>query len=175
MEKKKALIMIDVQKEYITDGRPFCIETIGPSLEKAKEALEHARDEGWTILHVRHLQEGSIFHPDSEYSQFVSGFEPLPDEHSFIKGDFSCFSSNEFKEFMESLKGHDIYIAGYGSTMCCLATIIDGYHRGFTFTFIHDASSSKRSDQFDEVTRHQHVIDHLSTFAQMVTTAEVKK
>ena len=71
MEKKKALLLIDIQQEYVSEGRPFFISTIGPSLRNAKKVLETARAESWKILHVKHLQNGAIFHPDSQYSNFL--------------------------------------------------------------------------------------------------------
>ena len=37
------LVLVDVQKEYITEGRPFCLETIGESLENLRRLLAHGR------------------------------------------------------------------------------------------------------------------------------------
>ena len=74
---------------------------------------------------------------------------------------------------MELLKDYEIFVIGYGSTMCCMATIIDGYHRGFRFTFVQDASHSKRSAQFNEVVRHMHAVDQLSIFANITNTSDI--
>ncbi|MEK4418525.1 isochorismatase family protein [Bacillus sp. FSL K6-0268] len=173
MEKKKVLLLIDIQQEYVSEGRPFFISTISPSLKNAKKVLETARAESWEILHVQHLQDGAIFHPDSQYSNFIPGFEPKNNEFIFTKENFSCFSDLVFSNHMEPLIDYEIFVIGYGSTMCCMATIIDGYHRGFRFTFVQDASHSKRSAQFSEVVRHIHAVDQLRTFANITNTADI--
>ena len=92
MTDSKVLVVIDVQREYVTPGRPFHIKSIGPSLENAKNMLTHARGEGWPIVHVRHLQDGEIFNRESEFSDFVEGFAPQAGELEISKGNYSCFS-----------------------------------------------------------------------------------
>ena len=54
------LVLVDVQKEYITEGRPFCLETIGESLENLRRLLAHGRKMGWKIVHMRHQQNAVL-------------------------------------------------------------------------------------------------------------------
>lgn len=171
--KKPVLVVIDIQKEYITKGRSFCLENIGPSLINARNILDHARKNQWTVIHVQHFQEGEIFNKNSEFSALVSGFEPIKGEHLVIKNDFSSYSSPEFVPLMKEYKEHPIFVIGYGSTMCCLSTIIDGYHRGNQFTFIKDASLAKKGSRFDELSTHEYATDIISTYAQVKTAQEV--
>ncbi|SFT01407.1 cysteine hydrolase [Marininema halotolerans] len=173
MHERNALVLIDIQREYVTEGRPFHIRSIGPSLENAKKLLENARTEGWAIAHVRHLQEGKIFNDNSEFSDFVSGFEPRIGEREIVKNQFSCFSSPEFSQMMERLQEYRIHVIGYGSTMCCLSTIVEGYHRGFQMVFVHDASNAKKMDRFGEESHHAHVTEILSTFAEVLPTKRI--
>ncbi|SDX23548.1 Nicotinamidase-related amidase [Marininema mesophilum] len=173
MNERNALVLIDIQREYVTEGRPFYIRSIGPSLENAKTMLEKARTEGWMVVHVRHLQEGEIFNADSEFSDFVQGFEPRIGEREITKYKFSCFSSEEFSEMMDRLKEYRIHIVGYGSTMCCLSTIVEGYHRGHQMIFIHDASNAKEMDKFSEESHHAHATEIMATFADVATTQEI--
>ena len=62
------LVLVDVQKEYITEGRPFCLETIGESLNNLRRLLAHARSRGWKIVHMRHQQNAECFSYGSKYS-----------------------------------------------------------------------------------------------------------
>lgn len=168
MSAKPILVVVDVQKEYVTEGRPYFINGIGPSLERARESLAAARAAGWEVLHVRHLQDGDLFGRGSAFSAFVPGFEPRPGEPEFIKGDYSCYSSPEFAAKMKESLGRPVYVVGYGSTKCCLATIIDGYHRGQELFFVSDASDAKRSDRFDERSLHEHATDILRSYCTVV-------
>ncbi len=167
------LVNIDIQKEYETEGRSYWIRGIQSSLQNAKKILGYARKKDWKVYHVRHIQDGDLFGNKSPYSQFIAGFEPKPGEAEFVKSDYSCYSLKEFVERLGQSKKEDVVITGYGSTKCCLATIIDGYHRGQRFIFVSDASCAKRSEQFDEESLHKHAVDIISSFAKVVSTSEI--
>jgi nicotinamidase-related amidase len=171
--QSKVLVVIDIQREYVTEGRAFHLKGIAPSLENAGRVLAKAREDGWDIVHVRHLQAGEIFNPESEYSGFVTGFEPIAGELSVVKSNFSSFSSPEFASVMERYKGLEIFVVGYGSTMCCLSTIIEGYHRGHRMVFVADASLAKSTARFDEASTHAYATDILATFSRITTATEV--
>ena len=169
----KVLVVIDVQKEYVTEGRLFNIRSIGPSLKNAKSVLDHARSAGWQVIHMRHLQAGTIFNPESEFSAFVEGFEPIASEANFSKNDFSCYSDTQFASLMATLKDKEIVVIGYGTTMCVLSTIIDGYHRGQKFTLVEDATAAKSSQLKSEEALRDHCVDILRTFAKVTNTASL--
>lgn len=166
------LVVIDVQREYNTPGRLFNIDSIGDSLTNGKCVLDHARKQGWHIVHVRHMQDGDIFNPKSEYSGFIDGFNPQGGEREIHKGNFSCFSSEEFTKELESRKSDQVFVIGYGTTMCVISTIIDGYHRGYSMNLVADATRAKKSD-FDEQSTQQHAISILNTFCSVKSTKEI--
>jgi ureidoacrylate peracid hydrolase len=174
---QKVLVVVDIQREYVTPGRPFHIASIGPSLENARRVLETARKRGWPIYHVRHLQDGALFNRGDELSGFVQGFEPQADEREIHKGNFSCYSAPEFVEAMarHAARGDEIVLIGYGSTMCCLSTIIDGYHRGQKMTFVPEASRAKASTRFGEESLHAHATDIISTYARVMTAHQLSE
>ena len=82
------LIVIDIQKEYITPGRPFYLNGIQENLENAKKVLKFCRAKSdWSIAHVQHFRQeddAAIFNRHQpEFSGFVEGFEPLKGEYYF--------------------------------------------------------------------------------------------
>lgn len=171
------LVLIDIQREYTTPGRPFYLNGIDSSLENCNEILTLARDKDWTIVHIKHLKAGSpIFNPESEHSDFATGFEPSAGETIITKDLYSCYSAEEFRRLMETTDAEHIYIIGYNSIMCCLSTVIDGYHRGNTLTFIEDASLAKATAEFDEADMHKHSISIIKTarYANVITTDDLK-
>jgi nicotinamidase-related amidase len=165
------LLLIDIQKEYNTPGRPYFLNGIDTSLKYAKFMLDFARKNQWEIIHVKHLQEGELFSKDKSHSEFVEGFEPSADEKIFEKSNFSCFTSCNFTKYMENHINKNIYVAGYGSTMCCLSTIIEGYHRGFKMNFIQDASLAKAAGGRSEQELHEAANIIIAPFASTVTTS----
>lgn len=167
------LVLVDVQKEYTTEGRPFCLETIGPSLENLRKLQAHAREKGWRVVHIRHQQNSEYFTYHGEFSEFIEGFEPIEGEVVMIKSDFSCFSSPDFQALVDRLRNRELILCGYSATMCCLSTLIDAHHRGYEFTFVSDATCAKRTKRFGEQDMKEHVVDIASAYAKMATTDEI--
>lgn len=169
----KALVVIDVQKEYTTPGRRFHIKDIAASLENAQSMLAVARENGWPVIHVKHQQEGEVFNPASELSAFVDGFAPLDGEAVAVKHNISSFSSPAFAQFVAAHAKHEFVVVGYGTTMCCLSTIIDGYNRGYKFSIVGDACAARASDAFSEQSMHEHALKILAPFSK-VTSLEAE-
>ena len=168
------LVLVDIQKEYIAQGRPFYLETIAESLNNLKKLLNYGRQKNWKIIHMAHQQNADTFHYDSEFSEFIEGFEPIDGEMSFKKSDFSCFSCPEFLAAIDKNRHEDIFLAGYGATMCCLSTLVDAHHRGYDINFVTDATCAKKSARYDEQDLKEHIVDIADAFASnLVTTQEV--
>lgn len=167
------LIAIEIQREYTTRGRPYFMEGIEESLENCRKILAHAREQNWTIAHVRHEQPGSVFGQTQAATQFVKGFEPLPREYLFTKSNFSCYSNPGFEKFMETSRPDQVYLIGYSSPMCCLSTIVEGYHRGHELTFVTDASLARATPNAEEKTAHLHATHIISSYANLVETHQV--
>jgi nicotinamidase-related amidase len=168
----KALVVIDVQREYIAAGRPFQIQGIGPSLNNAYTMLRYARGQGWPIVHVKHLQDGDLFNHASDKSDFIDGFIPEANEALAIKSNYSSFSSDTFAQFVANHPEHELVVVGYGTTMCCLSTIVDGYHRGHRFALVEDACAARAAKDYSEQSMHEHAVAILGPFARIARTVE---
>jgi len=169
------LVLIDVQREYTTEGRPFFLDGIGPSLDACRRLLAHARAQGWEVAHVRHEQDKEPFKTGGEHTRFVPGFEPRRDEPVFVKNRLSAFSSEGFAEYAQRAQegGRRLVVAGYGGTMCCLSTAVEGMHRGVRVTWVHDASLSRRSAIAPEAEVHRHVTETMRIYSDVVAEAQV--
>ncbi len=74
---------------------------------------------------------------------------------------------------MTTAKPDEIIVIGYGSSMCCLCTVIDGIHRGYNFTVVADATASKHLASISEDEMHSSAINILSQYAKIKTTSEL--
>lgn len=159
---KNVLILVDIQKEYNTPGRPFYLNGIEESLANCKKILLHARKHNWEVVHIMHSNKNKPatdrFMPGTEYFNFIDEFEPSSAEHCFIKTDFSCYSSEKFAAYMDELHINDsdskIYMIGYNSTMCCLSTLEEARRLGHKYNYIFDASYAKAFDGLSEIETH---------------------
>lgn len=170
---KKLILAIDIQNEYVTEGRPFNIKGIKRSLNNAQSIIESARKKGIPVWHMRHENEKNVFVKGSNLSNYISDFIPKPGEKNFIKNMYSCFSSSEFTQRVAEEKPEEIIIIGYGSSMCCTCTIIDGIHRGYHFTLIEDATASRSFPHASEEEMHCSAINVLKQYAQIKNTSEI--
>lgn len=176
------LIVIDIQKEYTTPGRPFYLNDIQDSLDNAKKLLEFCRTQSdWSIAHVQHFRQEAdavIFNRHQlEFSGFVEGFKPLEGEYYFEKSIYSCYSNSDFAAFMEKRKQEPIYIIGYGTTKCVLSTVIDGFHRGHhSLVVVSDATYAKAESThgFTEKALHQAMLAVIqSSYAKIQSLNEI--
>lgn len=174
------LLLIDFQREYNTKGRSFYIKEIEESLGNAQSILRHARKNKWTIIHVKHYNDlefknTEVFLKGNKYAEYIDEFIPLKTETEFEKNNYSCFSNKEFTEFLEKYKSEKIFVVGYNSRMCVLSTIIEGYHKGYKFYFVHDSSNAKADMIYTEKEIHGVMTSVLATFSQVVSTKEIVK
>lgn len=169
------LVAIDIQREYTTEGRPFHIDGIEESLQNCRRMLDHARRQKWIVAHVRHVQGGAVFNPQSEYSRFVEGFEPRQGEPCFEKSKLSCLSTDGFARLMGgALEGRNpVRIMGYSGQMCCLSTLVDLFHLGLRATYVHDASLSRASSIDDPRNMHRYVGEICRIYADLCGTSEL--
>jgi len=165
---KNILILVDIQNEYITKGRPFYLNGIESSLQRCRDLLSHARDNSWEIVHVQHSNgEGSIkFNPETPYYEFVKGFEPKTGELHCVKNDFSCYSSVKFSKYLDSINNStdcNVYLIGYNSVMCCLSTLEEARRKNHKINFISDASYAKSLPGFSELESHKFMVELYKT------------
>ena len=174
------LLLIDIQKEYTTEERPFYLNNIDHSIENCKKMLTHARENAWRIIHVQHSNGPSAprFNPNEPFFKFVDGFEPLVGEEHYVKNDFSCYSNTELSSRMDEIaSGTDekIYMIGYNSVMCCLSTLEEARRRKHKITFVSDASLAKDIGIGNEEAMHEVMLKlyQAKTLAEIKKTAEI--
>jgi ureidoacrylate peracid hydrolase len=170
---KKIVFAIDIQREYVTEGRRFHIAGIESSLANARKVIEGARDAGVPVWHVQHVQDGSIFDRNSEYVDFIGGFEPLEGEPVFQKDLYNAFSTPELAQAVIEAKPEEIVVIGYATGLCCISTIIDGTHRGHSFTLVEDATGTKSANGISEDDMHQSAVNVIRQYAQVKGADEV--
>lgn len=170
---KPVVIAIDIQREYTTPGRPYCMAGIQPSLDNCRRIIRQARSAGWPVIHVRHLQDGSVFNPQDLHSQFVEGCEPAQGEAVVTKSKLSSYSNDEFRRILDGHDSAEFLVIGYGSNMCCLATIVSGAVFGHRFSFIHDASWARAVGGSTEQEAHASASRILGIHARLRTTDEL--
>ena len=162
------LLLVDMQQEYEIAGRPLALPRIGPALDNCRLALDHARESGIQVAYVRWIG-APLFQAGTRFARWIEGFEPQGCDMIFDRDRPSCFASPSFADVMER-GSPPLVIAGFAGEAACLATAIDGYHRGQDVTFLNDASASHGLDGIAAEDIHRSVSAVLRAFADVTST-----
>lgn len=164
------LVMVDLQREYVTEGRALHVPANEAAIVNCKKALSHARKIGIPVAFMRLSLKSSFFNTATDFSRWIDGVQPLGGDFVFEREKPSCYSSSAFCDVIER-SGGNFVIAGFSGDGACLATVIDGFNRGHNITFLLDASASQPIADFREQS-HKAVCGLISLYGHTVGTDE---
>lgn len=178
---KNVLVLIDIQMELISPGRVYYLDGIEPSLENCRAMLNYARKSEWEIIHIQHSngKGAQCFAPETDYFNFINGFEPAVNEKWFVKHDYSCYSNADYASCLNTIstsgEEYKIYVIGYSSAMCVLSTLEEARRKSHPMHLIEDAVSSRAIDGKTEPETHQFMVNLYKTkkLATVVTCESV--
>jgi nicotinamidase-related amidase len=114
--RKYALIIIDMQNDFVLPGAPFCVAGAYNTIPSIKRLLDFFRGQGWPVFHVirEYRADGSDIEltrlngflnnkryavPGTKGCDVVDGLAPVEGEYRVIKNRFSGFMNTEL-DFM---------------------------------------------------------------------------
>ena len=165
----QTLVLVDLQQEYIASPRVLALEETKGALANCRAALAHARAMGLPVAFVRWIDRTPIFNKASRFSRWIEGFEPHGVDMIFERNRPSCYASADFAEVMGG-SGGSFVLAGFAGEAACLATAIDGFHRGHTISFLADASASHALDDIAANDVHRVVSSVAGLYGEVTTT-----
>lgn len=160
MEQKTALIIIDMQNDFVLPNAPMCVAgalAIVPNLQKI---LHYFRNACWPIFHLvreyradgsdiektrlpNFLNDQSYCVPGSPGCEIVEQLSPIPGEYRIVKNRFSGFMNTELDFILRRLKVNNIVVCGVQYPNCIRATVYDGVSFGYDVTLITDATGAE--------------------------------
>ena len=166
------LILLDLQKEYVSSGRAFSIDQIDGCIGNCQRLLDAGRANGLPIAHFRQLMSGPYFNPSTSFSEWIEEFRPRPSEMVYERRMPSCYDNEIFSAFMESMGNPVLFLAGLTAERACLSTIVDAAHRQHSITFISDASASLEIGGRSSSESHGFVSDLIQEYCDVISTDE---
>lgn len=133
------LICMDLQSEFITEGRPHKISAPARTISNCRELQSHWRKQLWPIAHLKRIATAAYFNPTSSLTEWLSELGPLPGELAFEHSLPSAFSSIKFADFMKYIGPLRCFVSGFALQESILATVVEGFHRGIRFDVVVDA------------------------------------
>ncbi|SAK81596.1 isochorismatase hydrolase [Caballeronia arationis] len=176
---RRALIVIDVQNEYVTGNLPIEYPDVNVSLANIGRAIDAAHAHRVPVVVVRQVAPATspLFAQDSHGAELHEVVASRPHAHRIDKALPSAFAGTDLADW---LAGHEIdtlVIAGYMTHNCDDSTVKHAVHSGLAVEFLSDATGAVPYENragrasAEEIHRVFSVVMQ-SRFAAVLTTAE---
>lgn len=140
----KALIIIDMQNDYFSDGK-MTLAGIENAMNNTMKLIEDAKAKGYDIFFIQHIstrKDAGFFLPHSEGAKLHNRFD-LSIGTVIEKHYPNSFRETSLEEKLQSKGIKDLIICGAMSHMCVDTTVRAAFDLGYSVELIGDACATK--------------------------------
>ncbi len=158
-----ALIIVDMQNDFVLLGAPACVAGAYVTLPKIREALDFWHKLDWPVIYLyrEYRRDGSdievtrlesflrgkpVCLPGSEGAKIVQSIAPQPSDYQVMKNRFSGFMDTELDFILRRRGVESIVVCGTQYPCCVRATLVDGICYGYQVACLTDATSAASED-----------------------------
>lgn len=176
-QPNRALIVIDVQNEYVTGNLLIEYPPVQDSLANIGRAMDAAHAAGIPVIVVQHdsPESAPLFAKGSETWQLHPVVGDRPHSHLINKTMASAFTGTDLAQWLTEHGIDTLTVIGYMTHNCNASTIFHASHAGWKVEILSDASGSVPYENAagkasaEEIHRAFTVVFH-SNFAAVATT-----
>ena len=176
---RRALIVIDVQNEYVDGNLRIEYPDVWTSLANIGQAMDAARFAAIPVIVVQTVlpESAPVFAKGTRGADLNVMVTTRPFDHLILKPLPSSFARTGLLEWLQARSIDTLTVCGYMTHNCDDATVKDAVHAGLAVEFLSDASGSlpyanrAGSASAEELHRITTVVMQ-SRFAAVLTTAE---
>lgn len=141
---RRALIVIDVQNEYVSGNLPIEYPEINLSLKNIGKAMDAARDTGIPVVVVQNTAPAGapIFDKGSLGWELHETVASRAYDHYVEKLLPSAFSGTNFAAWITDHQINTLTAAGYMTHNCVASTVVEALHAGLAVEVLDDATGS---------------------------------
>ena len=174
MDKKYALLVIDVQNYFFEKSSPAYLDNGPKILPRVNRLIALAKGRKWPVVYTSHraparpgnlMAERWAHLPSGAESRLYRGLAIVPGALKLGKEHFSAFFDTGLEAYLRKKKVTDVAVCGVMTHLCLDTTVRHGFMLGFRPTVISDSCCSK--------TRKHHQAALLALghgFARIITT-----
>lgn len=175
----RALIIIDVQNEYIDGKLKICFPDLFTSMPNIDVAMDAAGDAKIPLVVVQHIEsaDSPLFARGSHGAALHEEVASRTADHTIEKSEVSAFRGTDLEEWLRAHAIDTVTICGFMTQHCCEGTARDAAALGFRVEFLSDATGTidlvNEAGTVSAAALHRSVLVTLqSEFAAVATTAE---
>lgn len=141
---RRALIVIDVQNEYLTGNLPIEYPDVQQSLGNITRAMDAARAHGMPIVVVQQLApvDSPLFARGSHNGALHPAVAQRPHDHRVEKWLPSALAGTDLGPWLQARDIDTLVVVGYMTHNCNDSTIRQAVHEGWQVEYLHDASGA---------------------------------
>ncbi|MEA2016283.1 MAG: isochorismatase family cysteine hydrolase [Actinomycetota bacterium] len=145
---KKALLIIDMLNDFVSDGAPLKVPDIKKIINPIKREIEKARSEGSQVIylcdnHQKDDKEFKLFPPHAvkgtEGARIIDDLKPEGNDIIVRKNTFSGFFNTNLDEILKKLSVERLIVTGDVINICVLYTVAGAVMRGYKVDVVKDA------------------------------------
>lgn len=141
---KRALLLIDVQNEYVTGNLPIEYPPLATSLKNIEVAIKTAQSHSIPIVVVQQMapETSPIFAKGShgwELHPLVASLKPDLLVHKQLP---SALAGTQLAQWLKTEEIDTLTVTGYMTQNCNESTIRQATHEGWAVEFLHDAAGT---------------------------------
>lgn len=177
-ETRRALLVIDVQKEYFAGKLPV---TYPPgSLENIVKVMEHARQNRIPVIVIQHTsteKDAPVFRKGTKEWDIHPKIASQAYDRLIEKNFPGSFTGTNLASWLKERDIDTIVITGYMTQMCCDTTARQAFHMGLAVEFLSDATgtlpiSNKGGSVTAEELHRATLVTQAMKFSKVMTTDE---
>lgn len=141
---KRALVVIDLQNEYLPSGN-LPLSGIEAAVGNAVKVIADARAKGIPVIHVRHEfvhGEAPVFVPGTPNVEIQPDVAPQNGEPVIVKNYPNSFRETNLEQLLDERGVEEVVIVGAMSHMCVDAGVRAAADLGYAVTVLHDACAT---------------------------------
>lgn len=158
--QKTALIVVDMENDFIAPGAPMETPAGRAILPNLKRAIAFCRENGIRVIYTAHAHRrdgcdmglfDDLWPPIASRAGLVDGelgveiypeIAPQPDEITVKKHRYSAFYGTDLEIVLRGLGADTVVITGVTTENCCHATARDAMFRDFKVVFLSDSTAT---------------------------------
>jgi len=160
--KKFALLIIDMQNDFVIDGAPLRVARAAAIIPKVREVLDLFRSKKSPVFHILriHRMDGSDVEitrqerfrqqpfavEGTKGAAVVDVLRPLSGEYVIPKIRMSAFIGTELDLMLRNLAVTDIVVTGIQTPNCIRTTVFDAIAYNYPVTLISDAVGAQNDE-----------------------------
>lgn len=143
-EPRRALLVIDVQNEYVTGNLPIEYPDVTCSLANIARAMDAAQAQRIPVIVVQHTSPAGspIFAKGTPGWALHDIIQARPCSHSIEKNFPSAFAGTDLSDWLGQARIDTLTVAGFMTHNCDDATVKHAMHAGLAVEFLLDASGA---------------------------------